>query len=399
MGLNDDVDEGLGSVEGQNFDPNQPLPDLVTIVADDSSTETNKEVTESDLFGTMALKNEVPNLNAQFVLTVEQCNKAMDLIDVRNTIKASHGICKEDAELIDSNVPGFLNDKKPLGFFTNDKSQTQFSESLNSLDKAIDSNLGMITEQAKVSATNTCSKFLPLLKNLPLVVTDVTSKLQNEIVKLLDVVSGEGIHPGFTFADESNIRDVFYRSLSMSRDLEDVVHCDQDVQTSLRGLAQFLMNTSSYNNLKCVFYPLLDIGSEKTIFSIGSSNSFYEIVEEVPFLKCLDDEILKKFHITLTLYEIMTCSVDAITLESIKRLLGACSNIVTGTGATVEEIASISAEESSDQNSKLNRIVAINGANTKNTLFVLSVIVFIEEYIGFLTRLKNLLIVLSSKLK
>lgn len=400
MGLNDDVDDGLPPEETADFDPNLPVPDPIVIQVDDSLEDKNTEVTEEDLFGTGVIKNEVPNLNAQFVLTVEQCNKTMDLIDVRNTIARSNGICREDAELIDSNVPGFIGNKRPLGFFTEDKSRTQFSESLNSLDKTIDSNLGIITQQAKDSATATSTKMLPLIKELPNKVLEVTAELQNEISKLIAVVDFKGIHAGFTFADGSNLRDVLYQSWSMRYDDgENIKHCDPDVQAAMKDVAKFVMDRSSYNNLKCIFLPLLVPDVDKSIFSIGTSYSFYEVTDKAPYLATLDDEFLRKTHITLSVYEIMTCAVDAGTLESIKRLLGACSNIIGDIGTTVEEISSIAAEESNDYSSKLNRVVTINGANTKNTLFVVSVIAYIEEYIAFLGKLKALLTVFSNKLK
>lgn len=394
MGLNDDVDEGLQPEDTADFNPDLPVPKPIVIQPDDSSLETNPEVTQEDLFGIGALKNEIPNLNAQFILTEEQCNKTMDLIDIRNTLAKSNGVCREDAELIDAVVPGFVNDKKPLGFFTDNKSKTQFGETIVSLNKAIDTNLAVITGQAKDSATASCSKFLPLIKELPVKVTEVTASLQNEMMKLFDFVTSEGMNEGFTFSDSSTIKDVLYKIPHV-----DTEHCEAAVRDAIIEIAKFKEGRANDKNMKALFLHLLDEGNEKVIFAAGHSYSLYELTDKVPFLISVDTETSDKLEINLSIYEYMTCSIDGSTIESIKRLLGACSNIMSTVGSSVEKIVSISAEETNDYDSKLNRIVAINGANTKDTLFVFSVLSFINEYVVFLGKLKDLLKVLESKLK
>lgn len=399
MGLNDDVDEGLEITDAPDFDPDLPIPKPVVIQPDISAVDENPVVTDQDLFGTDIVKNEVPNLNAKFLLTVEQSNRTLDLIEVKKVIQSSNGICKEDAELIESNAPGFINDKKPLGFFTETKSRTQFNESMNSLDQTIDSNLGTITQQAKDAATQSCSKLMPLLKDLPNKVTQVTSTLQNEISTLIDFVCAKGLDNGFAFGDGSTIRDVLYRPLKNGGEPEDIEHSDADIKLALKNIIAFAVNPSCYNNMLCLFLPMIDPGNEKTIFSAGTSYSFYEVSGKAPYLAVPDKEEQRKLQVNLTIYETLTCAVDASALESIKRLLGACTNIMGDVGTSVEEINTISAEDTADHSSKLNRIVAINGANTKNTLFVFFVIAYIEEYVAFLHKLKQLLVVCSNKMK
>ena len=117
MGLNDDVDEGLSPGEDVlDENPDQPVPEKTTFIMDIANVANQDDVTDEQIFGEGVIKNELPNINAEFVLSNEEFLKVEDLIVIRDELRQSRGICKEDAELIDSQMPGFLSETKPIGF-------------------------------------------------------------------------------------------------------------------------------------------------------------------------------------------------------------------------------------------------------------------------------------------
>ena len=147
-GLNDDVDEGLDDIEDVNFDvtiapntnPNQPEPESVVLVSQttDSENDDIKEPTIQELFGETVIPGELPNFNAEFVIIANKQNILNDYISTSVEINKKQTISQEDARILDSLAPGFLNDEtKPIGYFTKTNTKTFYDETVKEMNNHV----------------------------------------------------------------------------------------------------------------------------------------------------------------------------------------------------------------------------------------------------------------------
>lgn len=148
-GLNDDVEEGLLSLEEiaelekdisdiheePNVNPIQPQPDKIVLVANDldEQPEEIKEPSAQELFGDSIIPGEVPNLNAEFEIVEQRRNALDDFKSVALDIESKQTVCQEDIKLLDSISPGFINEERPIGYFTKLPTKTYLKETLRDM--------------------------------------------------------------------------------------------------------------------------------------------------------------------------------------------------------------------------------------------------------------------------
>lgn len=149
-GLNDDVDEGLPSLEElaelektisniheePNVNSNQPQPEKIILIANDLNQEPKSVIEPSvnELFGDEIIPGEVPNLNAEFEIIEQRRNALDDFKSVALNIEEKKSVCQEDIKLLDSISPGFINDERPIGYFTKLPTKTYFEETIRDMN-------------------------------------------------------------------------------------------------------------------------------------------------------------------------------------------------------------------------------------------------------------------------
>ena len=124
------------------------LPDPVLEVPIDVNEtlpqEEVKKLPDSAFFDTIALSGEVPQFAPVFV---EQQGKAENLVDLattQNQIQAQGAISVENALVVDSLSPGFINDNNPAALYSKTPSKTQYNESLLSIAASVDSQYALL---------------------------------------------------------------------------------------------------------------------------------------------------------------------------------------------------------------------------------------------------------------
>lgn len=127
MGLNDNVNREFG-----------PIDNMPTIIADGKQTPEGHTVNESDVFTEPTVAGQIPEFNSAFLISSDTVNKIGDLNSVKSTLQRNCAVCTEDAQHIDTLIPGFLNDERPVEMFSVDPSQNQYEQTMNSIDGELD---------------------------------------------------------------------------------------------------------------------------------------------------------------------------------------------------------------------------------------------------------------------
>lgn len=176
-GLNDDVDDDLNIQDLDN--PDQPDPDLiqVSMVQELNVSDPVREPTNDELFGIGAVKGEVPNINVQLKLVQEKIDNALELIDIKSKCISVEAICAADAAIINSVSPGFLNENRPLGFFTQDPSRTMLNETLNAISTSTDTAVLKTSVVLNEVLDTTIAAFEKVLKSYEGVVEKTLNRL------------------------------------------------------------------------------------------------------------------------------------------------------------------------------------------------------------------------------
>ena len=207
-GLNDDVEEGLVSLEYETdltivedvftpeINPSQPEPDEILFLRKDTADSVSERVVSvTEIFGNGLVPGELPNLNAEFELIEQRRTTINDYEETSNIITGNKSISQEDAKLLDAIVPGFINDDRPLGYFTKDSTKTFFNESVGIMNKTIDLEKDKVNELIKEHLNNLSQHYNTLItgfdvKLKPILVEQtkcIKNLLENEIIFSSDI--------------------------------------------------------------------------------------------------------------------------------------------------------------------------------------------------------------------
>lgn len=183
MGLNDEVDQDY-----------KPLPDIegdnkveTTFVPLNQGISSDNNVTANDMFKGPVVPNEVPNFNSVFLLEEERSNKVSDLLTLKLDIQRSNAVSVEDARSLDAITPGFINETNPEGFFTQEPSKTQLTETLNSIDAALDRQYQESKSVAQEFACNYVDQFNKFFEEIEMFYFQNLTNLHKAIAQLLYV--------------------------------------------------------------------------------------------------------------------------------------------------------------------------------------------------------------------
>lgn len=124
------------------------LPDPVLEVPIDVNEtvpqEDVKKLPDSVFFDTIALNGEVPRFAPVFVEQQSKAENLVDLATTQNQIQAQGAISVENALVVDSLSPGFINDNNPAALYSKTPSKTQYNESLLSIAASVDSQYALL---------------------------------------------------------------------------------------------------------------------------------------------------------------------------------------------------------------------------------------------------------------
>lgn len=151
-GLNDGLDTEDDKVPGDFIQPDPALVEpgkhqppaepktLVTTYGDQGPPTDPKDVpTVKELFGDNVVPNELPNLNANIVLIDQGNNAIADTTEVLGGISKACAVCKEDIQVIDALHPGYINEQRPIQYYTERPSRTMFAETVTALNQKLSS--------------------------------------------------------------------------------------------------------------------------------------------------------------------------------------------------------------------------------------------------------------------
>lgn len=380
MGLNDDVDDGLPDLqEGEpNLNPNQPTPEKSLFVPQLEKRDPKDfvEPTNEELFGVGVVKNQVPNINAEFTLLKDNYNKASDLLNVKDALTTSNGISREDAEVIDSITPGFINEKKPLGFFTEDKSRTQLNESVNTINKTVDFQYTTIYENLKTQIDKYHAILSPVIINMETKLIDSAIDLQKDIASIAESVNVEDTGK-FELVKRFLGRDVS----------ESILSDDELVDPSIKTILTRIDIFTRTNRNKSMLRSLIAYSQSRisdVLFNTANynHNSYARVIDEHPFLELvkMDHELIDRGVVG---NHLLAVGLDNKSIEYIRTLIGASRNLLNSIVTRKGDIENFNISRQT-MKSKLDYMVAIGGDITKDYLNIIYILTFIVDYLDFI---------------
>lgn len=399
MSLNDDsgddvtFDDLFGDPTKLNED--QPLPPVLAVVTTDQRVDV---VDNEKIFGEGLVSNEVPNLAAIFVDENNSvCSIAAELLDISSSLKKSNGICKEDALVIDSVSKGFINDKKPLGFFTEDKSKTQYQTTLQTLDKEVDLNIAKIIDGINSFSDRVGELTIARIKELDNETYERIVLLQTEVQNLLTLVSYPSnqtkLPDGFSVNNFLEIRIGEENSHNDEELNKGIEKLPDDIRLKIYNLRKGLLWPNKFLNRLAHLYITETKGLNKTIFCFGDASNTI-LISDQEICDLPKDHELAREHIRLfnndTIYLHSTLLTSKKFKQNLKTLTGLALNLATRLATTKNTVKEISLSTEMNLGTKLERLDNISKNMVRDSLMITSILTFFEELLEFLFRLKTI---------
>lgn len=361
MSLNDDVDEGLDDVvDAPDTNPDSPTPPPVILAnkTEPPEPEDNdiNHVPLTQLFGSPIVPGELPNLDAEFIITTEIANKASDIANVQSVINSQCSMCQEDALAVDSVVPGFISDKRPLGFFTENKTKTQLTQTMASLESAID--LQLI--ELKDACLKITEKLVPAYRDIHLRASEYIQKnLVRYQFALSEIVVGN--------ASSSSSDGI--RSLLVELDRNIPRHFDESDNSDIRNpaFAEFMKRVAriasrqdNRNNIANMCYRYREDVFKNAFCMLGS---VYEIVEAEPYVVPASKEVISAVDSSVTFSDLLYNGTDMVSINYLQGLLNlsvSFTEAMVRSAALIEEATKKPDLTSKQRLDYVTQIVSIN---------------------------------------
>lgn len=382
-GLNDDVDDGLETyLEPQDTNPNAAAAPAITLMNSTGkavkSDNCPNKVKPSDLFGGPIVPNELPNLDAQFVIVTDTKNRISDNRSIKQSLSSSCSICKEDAKAVDVIAPGFINEERPLGFFTDTKSTLQLKETLNALDVQLEKDIEVLRNAVETVTKELVERFTASTKHMQECLTKLLVGYQPVLAKLVGVVDGS--------AEDKTALIELLDTLKRSRprNTDDFISRfpqHANIET-LMNLPDFWANTQIVVNSS-------DIGADKSKW-FCFENEDYALQDTEPYLvKC--DEKPKDLP-NCYLLTVLQNGLSMNTIQYFQNLCQVASNMTSAMATSLTLIHELNTKElptTKERIDYLTQIAAVNNKYAKQNIALLS---FTGGYFDMLDSLFGLVL-------
>lgn len=373
-GLNDDSDDELESVTAApdyNSDAAIAPPTILVnkVTAPDPADNDINAVKTSELFGGPVVPNELPNLNSVFVITTDITNKATDLISLRDSINSNCAVCKEDAEVTNMLIPGFINEEKPLGFFTDKRTKTQFSQTLASIDTAIDAQAIALKEASLKNIEELVHTFRQLKESTSTNLNSAVLKYQLGLAGIVGMsldTDNAALSSFFSYLNEITPNDRSSKGIILND-----TGSDECANPLRKGFAKYALKPDFSNNTGNV------VTSDRTIACaniFGIRGEFYEITDKEPYLIPVstihDGKVPNGFTRGFTYLDFLHNGIDMVSLNYMQTLTNLSLNFTEAMvrGASlIEEISKKPSLTPKERLDTMTRTVAVvNSYATSN---------------------------------
>ena len=385
-GLNDDVDEGLDtSPEPSEINPEQPIPQEILFKMDISSGVEEEKPTPEDLFGVGLVKNEVPNLNAEFHLVEESINKLMDLETVYADIRSSNGVSKEDAEVVDALMPGFISDKKPIGFFTEDKSRTQLSETLNTINQAIDAQTADIVIKASDIAERSSKALSTCFTDIEARIISKLSSLHDQLAKIPLFLAK---YPDENYHAQSFLR-LLNRSIGsyeMEGDTSDKTKMDKypDFVEAFKQACKFTEVPRNRENVDLLLLHSTSSEEEKDLLHYVNFGRISKITENNDIADMSKEENLAVIIPSFTYYHLLLSGTASGAKDYLMGLVNCAMKRVTYIGERKLLISSTDRTDTNNYQQKLSEIFSLHSLNSIDMINAVTLLSFVQDYCDYI---------------
>lgn len=377
-GLNDDVDEGLEPyLQAPNHNPEAAdAPQITLVNKTDPATpgdDCPNNVKVSSIFGGPVIAGEIPNLDANFVLVEDAKNRINDIVDVRLQLADSNGMCCEDAQVVDSVAPGFINENRPLGYFTQHKTSVQYKAALQTLDNKIEIEI----ENLKQSAIDSLEKQIAVFEGVSGVLASKMNLLlaRNQQVQI-------SLAQAFTCSREL-AKEFVESPFTFSRSCDEI----KDIP-ELSGVEAYFYNpnfVANFNALLCCDAP--------AYFSFcGCIN---EYVEGEPFIKPAQDKYGSSFEV-VRFEDFVNICLSSPVIKRLNTHLGKSSEIIMALKNGLEVIKQANSQPNVSLKEKYDTVVQAvsivnNYANLlrEQLLFVLKYFDVVNGYMAYVERISG----------
>ena len=403
-GLNDDVDDGLDfAPDVPEINPDQPVTDTKVFVQ--PLDEDSKEDTPSaqDLFGKDVIKNEVPNLNAEFVLVKEAFNKLTDIAFIGKAIKSANGVCKEDAEVVDSVIPGFISDTKPIGFFTEQKSRTQLNETLNTINVTIDTQVAELAIKASTVAEKAIKALSECVRDAePKLIGRLTS-LQDQLGKIPEFLARTNTE---SYHAASVLRVMNRRIDTLSFDRKEGAVVDpKELETTPEFLdlfnkrSKFIAAPRNKTNvdLLLAYSCSLQNGKEQPLYHMLTYGTFSPIKldeKNYPILPAVNRQEIEDYLQNFTFYQLFLSGASETAKQYLMTLVNAVIVLIGEMNARKVEIDTVSKTQEDNHQSKLNKLFALHSDNNIDSMNSVILLSFVQDYCDYIESIATALNVL-----
>lgn len=397
MSLNDDVDDGLVE-DTDEVNPTQPVLPAVTIKPAEPG-EKSTPITNDDLFGVGAVEGELPNINAEFVELSTQADKVSDLATIKTDIGSSCTVCKEDAELIDTLVPGFISPDHPLGMYTEKKTRTQAVETGRTLTAIIDKEFIELQTRLDSLIDKSAEKFTTLTRNFEEGIVEKSASSKAVIEGLVDSFGEGGVGGKFyLFNDKSNINDILDEKLTglCSRTIDDKVifHLNEaisEVLSVIYSLSGDFRATGTLNHWFCSKLP-----DTPTFFFFKDYPGISRITDKEPFIEQYSQEVVDE-TITLgqnrrvSIREAIKNSFDSFIERDFAALLNIARFTTTDFVKTKADLKTCYDDQAMSTVDKLTYLKSQSDRITNNIFLTMDILGHIDRYFKIVAQLAKLL--------
>lgn len=382
MGINDEADKLFG-----------PVDSVPVLTANGEPTPPGHTVKESDVFSEPTVAGELPKFDGVFEISNTAANKLHDLSNVQQNLQRTCAVCVEDALAIDTILPGFISDERPIGLFSEEPTKTQYDETVEAVDGAMDSQYQSLrTSVAEISKKlytfgSECSKqygnrYVTLLSETNRAIANLLFTCDKDEVKQITYV----------FEDRTRWSELMEVNIDALSNRVVIAASDPQPRHGFEGtfldefinaIAKLAENRSFSRNLE-----RLMIKGDMVYFTNGTAFTFSETD-----ITLLADTSMESYP-TLTLgnlFKLLRTNDLAKYLDAIQAVLVNQLHLLVSVD---EQLAGIESQET-DLQAKINATVAINSIVSNVHFHTMGILSTLSQSYKLMCALRDMVVSLT----